>query len=183
MIPLNSLVIKFDAMKCLVVKVKAHEMNGKKVWEACELEPLVSIAELVAAGTLVLVVPRQQLWGDKGSQGLLHTLVCSVGAEGPDGEGHVQVCVFPSALKAALKTLDIVLHLTLVEVVDKVSLVGVFEALLQSIKHHPTQLLDIVLLPRLAAVPPKTSGQFCCLHCTLLGCLLHPNRNTQVSIT
>ena len=47
-----------------------------------------------------------------------------------------------------LKTLDTVLHLALIQLVDDVRLTGVLPRQFQSIKHRSTQLLYIMLLPR-----------------------------------
>ena len=46
-----------------------------------------------------------------------------------------------------LQTLDIVVHLALVQLVDQVALASVLPVLLQGIEHDATQLLDIMLLP------------------------------------
>ncbi len=46
-----------------------------------------------------------------------------------------------------LQAFDIVLHLALIQLVDKVSLVRVLPFLLQRVEHHTTELLDVMLLP------------------------------------
>lgn len=65
--------------------------------------------------------------------------------------------------------------LTLIKCVDEVRLVGIFKALLQCIKHHAAQFLNVMLLPCLTAVPPKAACQLSGLHSTLGGGLAMRN--------
>lgn len=53
---------------------------------------------------------------------------------------------------------------TFVKTVDKIRLSSVLKLPLQSVKHHPTKLLYVVLLPGLCRVPTETLGQGCGLH-------------------
>ncbi len=46
-----------------------------------------------------------------------------------------------------LQTLDVVCHLSLIQLVDEIRLVCVAPLLLKGIKHHSTEFLHIVLLP------------------------------------
>ena len=60
-------------------------------------------------------------------------------------------------------------QLTFVEPGDEVVLLGVLEGELEGVEHDPAELLDVVLLPGLAAVPAERHGQLRGLHRRTVG--------------
>ena len=59
--------------------------------------------------------------------------------------------------------------LTLIESGDEVVLLGVLEGDLEGVEHDPAELLDVVLLPGLAAVPAERHRQLGGLHGQTVG--------------
>ena len=64
-------VVQLDPVHGAVVEVEPLELEGEEVGEGTEPQALVGIAELVALGTLVLVVPAQRLRLDVMVEGIL----------------------------------------------------------------------------------------------------------------
>ena len=60
-----------------------------------------------------------------------------------DGQGNIEVQICLCVLVTALQTLDVVLHLSLVENVYQFRLVSVGEILLERSEHHATQFLKL----------------------------------------
>ena len=117
------------------------------------------LALAVALGAEVFVVVVEDLRLDEGVKGLLNARERPLRAEGPNAEGHVQVDVHARTLRIALETLDVVLDAALVQLVDEIPLLRALEHLLQRVEHDTTQLLHIVLLEGVLAIPAERLGQ------------------------
>lgn len=67
--------------------------------------------------------------------------------------------VLAGLFSAALQAADIVHHFALIQARYQVRLVRIFEFVLQSVEHDPTQFLDVVLLPSLTRIPTEAARQ------------------------
>ena len=56
--------------------------------------------------------------------------------------------IFTPIFRPDIVTLDVVLHLALIQLINQIGFVRASPLLFQGVKHHATQFLNVVLLPR-----------------------------------